>query len=64
LSCTWWPDDAVPAAGHGPALCGRSGMWDSRGARVTAVLPDGRASYDGRASKEENFSERTELINP
>jgi hypothetical protein len=28
---------------------------------VTAVLPDGRAAYDGRASREENFSERTGL---
>jgi hypothetical protein len=26
---------------------------------VTAVLPDGSAAYDGRATKEENFSERT-----
>ena len=25
---------------------------------MTAVLADGRASYDGRASKEENFRER------
>ena len=28
---------------------------------MTAVLADGRATYDGRASKEENFSERTGL---
>jgi hypothetical protein len=54
-------DDGLAWVWHGPALAGRSGMWDSRGARVTAVLPDGRASYDGRASKEENFSERTGL---
>jgi len=25
------------------------------------VLPDGRASYDGRATKDENFRERTGL---
>jgi hypothetical protein len=43
------------------ALAGRAGHWDARGARVTAVLPDGRASYDGRASKHENFAERTGL---
>lgn len=46
---------------HGTVLAGRPGAWDARGARVTAVLADGRASYDGRARKDQNFSERTGL---
>jgi hypothetical protein len=46
---------------HGTALTGRPGRWDARGARVTVVLPDGRGAYDGRATKEENFFERTGL---
>jgi hypothetical protein len=46
------------------ALAGRAGAWDARGARITAVLADGRASYDGRANKEENFSERMGLATP
>jgi len=49
---------------HGTVLRGRPGAWDARGARVTAILDDGRATYDGRATKEENFSERTGIATP
>jgi hypothetical protein len=52
------PDGIVWTWGE-VALAGRPGAWDARGARVTAVLPDGSAAYDGRATKQENFSERT-----
>lgn len=46
---------------QGTALSGRPGKWDARGARVTAVLPGIGAAYDGRATREENFAERTGL---
>jgi hypothetical protein len=46
---------------HGTVLSPRAGMWDARGTRLTTVLPDGRAAYDGRAKKEENWLERIGL---
>jgi hypothetical protein len=53
--------DGIEWEWHGTVLAPRPGTWDQRGARVTAVLSDGRAAYDGRASKEENWFERTGL---
>jgi hypothetical protein len=52
-------DDGLAWEWHGTVLAGRRGAWDARGARVTAVLTDGTMYYDGRATKEENFRERT-----
>lgn len=44
-----------------PSLLPGAEGWDRRGRRVTAVVPGPPWSgfYDGRASAEENFAERT-----
>jgi hypothetical protein len=44
---------------HGEVLAGREGHWDARGARVSAVLPDGTVLYDGRPDAESNWFETT-----
>ena len=42
------PDGIAWDVAAEPVLSGRPGEWDARGARVTCVLTDGRAYYDGR----------------
>lgn len=57
-------DDGITWRWSGEVLRGRAGAWDARGTRLTCVFPNGSATYDGRASKEENFHERTGMARP
>jgi hypothetical protein len=54
-------EDGVSWTWHGTALAPRPGRWDARGARLTTLLPTGMAAYDARATKDENWFERTGL---
>jgi hypothetical protein len=55
-------DDGVEWEWGDRRLEPRPGRWDARGTRLTAILPDGRGAYDGRATQDENWFERTVLL--
>jgi hypothetical protein len=46
---------------QGTVLAPREGEWDARGVRITTVLADGRAAYDGRRPAAEDWHERIGL---
>jgi hypothetical protein len=49
---------------RGPVLERRPGEWDALGARLTTILPDGRAAHDSRVTEAENRFDPTGIAVP